>query len=204
MPARSLPQTSCSRRSARRRPDTQAPQGSAGGAWQKTSATPTSVRSIRPDLEPAFPSRWGHYARRVSGGRLHWRETEHYSVQCMRRVGTRNRADQKADGSRDTSARFGVRRTKSTEALMRAIAWSDFPASNAPITAYRNSMIESSAARKGSTDSEGIMTAKSPAPRRLRCPYLTVSPGISSSIIAVEKRAKRLRGTRLPAATGLR
>ena len=195
MPARSLPQTSCSRRSARRRPNTQAPQGSAGGAWQKTSATPTSVRSIRPGLEPAFPSRWVHYARRVSGGRLHWRETEHYSVQCMRRVGTRNRADQKADGSRDTSARFGVRRTKSTEALMRAIAWSDFPASNAPITAYRNSMIESSAARKRSTDSEGIMTAKSPAPRRLRCPYLTVSPGKSPLVIALEKerRAPRAR-----------
>ena len=202
MPGRSSPQTACSRRSARRRPDTRAPQGRARGAQQKTSTTPTSARSIRAGLEPALPSRWFHHARRISGGRLHWRETEHYSAQSMRRVGTRNRAAQKADGSSDASARFGVRRTKSTEALMRAIAWSGFPASNAPITAYRNSMIESSAARKGSTDSEGIMTAKSPAPRRLRCPYLTVSPGISSSIIAVEKRAKRLRGTRLPLQPG--
>src|SRR2546425_2806840 len=49
-------------------------------------------------------------------------------------------------------------------------------------------MIESSAARERSTDSEGVTSAKSPAPRRLRCPYLTVSPGKSPLVIALEKR----------------
>jgi hypothetical protein len=85
---------------------------------------------------------------------------------------------------------------------MRAIAWSAFPASNAPMTAYRNSMIESSAPAERSTGSEGITSAKFRIPAATPVPVSNRFAGKIAFGYRSRKREKSIRARVYPLQPG--